>query len=231
MSSDLSSKSGIDPNTLKLTVQKKAKIGSKTDLVRVAAPKAVQILYNIISIGPRVILRSAFQILRANTVTRVLSAVVLVAIDTIGLVRKRISLKQYIINLVLAIMLLVGGTVGWNLGSLVVVAVLLENVILGVIGGLAGAGVFGAAFAMGWDKLVRLFVQDDTADMLDICNRVFSDITYENSLSTEEIAEAKEMIILNAALLSEMYSQKDREGFARNIIGPPVAEIVKRRSI
>ena len=201
-----------------LCLKKKSKVASTSDLARIVAPKAVQFIYNFISIGPRVILRSAFQLLRANIVTRVLSALVLIAFDTVSLIRKRISLKQYIINLVLAAMLLIGGTAGWMLGHEVVAFVLLENVVIGFIAGLAGAGVLGAGLAMGWERLVSIFVKDDTQDMLDICSRVFCDMAKEYQLNDEEIERIKEHIEIDAQVLSNMFAQKDREGFARELI-------------
>lgn len=218
-----------NPETFTLTLDKKAKISSKGDLAKLVAPKAVQILYNILSIGPRVVLRSAFQILRANTITRILSAVVLISIDTVSLIRKRISLKQYIINLILAIMLLVGGTAGWILGN-EAVSILIENVILSFMAGLAGAGILGGVLAKGWEKISKKFATSDTEDMLNICSRVFADLGEEYTLSEEEVLEVKSMLKLKSKNLSEMFAQKDRPAYARSLLEPCVRSVKRRHA-
>jgi len=212
----------IQNTNLQLTVTKQPKITSINDLAKVAAPKGAQVLYNALRVGPRVILRSAFELLRANTITRVLSAVVLLSIDTIALARGRISKKQYVINLVLAIMLLVGGTAGWVLGSHIV-SLMLESMIIGLIAGLAGAGAIGALFAFGWEKFIKLVIKDDSDDMLDICNETFAKLAQERRMTLEEIDAAKEKIVITSAVLRRMFIQKNRAKFALNLIQPALS--------
>jgi len=209
----------LNPENLKLKMQKKSKINSTNDIARMAAPKAAQFFYNIVRVGPRVILRSAFELLRANTITRILSALVLVAIDTISLIRRRISFKQYVINLVLAVMLMVGGTAGWILGS-EVLGVFVENVVLSVFAGLVGAGILAMLLSIGWEKLVKLFFKDDTEDMLDICNKVFIDMANEYDLNEEQALEIKDKIKITAQTLQRMFAQKDRHNYARKMFKP-----------
>ncbi|MCL1997452.1 MAG: hypothetical protein FWG65_01645 [Turicibacter sp.] len=215
-------------NSRLLEVAKKSKISSTNDLARVVAPKLTQFLYNILRVGPRVILRSAFELLRANTITRVLSAIVLILIDTISLIKGRISFKQYVINLVLAFMLMIGGTVGWVLGGHIVSLVILENVVIGIVAGLIGAGALGAFFALAWDRFVKKFIRDDTRCMLDICNAVFAELIDRHELTEQEIALAKERINITSAFLVDMYAQRTqecREEFALELIEPTVLEI------
>jgi len=201
-----------------LSIQKSSKFVNTSDIAKMAAPKAAQFLYNMLRVGPRVILRSAFELLRANTITRLLSAIVLISFDTVSLIRKRISVKQYIINLGLALLLLVGGTAGWVLGNDVLGAVILENVMLGMVAGLIGAGLFGGLTGLAWDKIIHLFLKDDTEDMLDICNKVFDRYTAENQLTEEEITQAEEQIIITRNDLRLMYAQPDREAYAQELI-------------
>ena len=214
----------------RLSVQKKAKLANPGDIARLAAPKAAQVLYNILSMGPRVILRSAFELLRANMVTRILSAVILISFDTFSLLRGRISWKQYVINLVLALLLLVGGTAGWVIGNDVIGAVLLENMVLGIIAGVVGAGLVGGLLGAAWEYGVKLFLSDDSEDMLEICTCVFAELCEKCSLNTSETTEAKLLLHLDARLMSEMFSQKDRDAFARRLIEPCVEEVIRRRS-
>ena len=202
-----------------LTIHKtKLSLATPTDIARLTAPKAAQFLYNILRVGPRVILRSAFELLRANTITRVLSAIILLFFDTINLARGRISFKQYIINLTLALLLLVGGTAGWELGNNAVSLILIENMVIGIVAGLIGAGILGALLAVSWDKIVKRFIRDDEADMMFICNQIFDSIIKSDNLTREQAKEAAQKIKITPHLLRLMFAEKDREQFARRII-------------
>jgi len=228
-------KNQIDMPTPKLSTinfevqKKKSKIGSPQDLARMAAPKTAQVLYNALRVGPRVIFRSAFELLRANTVTRFISAIVLLSIDTFSLIRGRISKKQYIINVSLALMLLVGGTAGWILGNHVISLVILENVILGILAGLVGAGVFGAAIGIFGERAVGRFVKDDTADMLDIINQDFVTLANDYLLNEKEIDDAKSLIEISKQHIKDMFIATDRLRFAQDIIEPYLVDVIKQR--
>lgn len=217
----------IDYNKFKLNIKKKSKVGSKEDLAKMAAPKAAQVLYNIVTIGPRLIMRSAFQLLRANIITRIISAVVLVSIDTFLFVRKQISPKQYVINVAMAALLLVGGTAGWyggqNMGY-----VLFENAVIGIIAGVIGAGVLGFALSSVFEKIIGKFVKDDTKDMLEICNDVFCELAIKYQLTEEQAQKATETILLDGATVRKMYAAKDKKAIACQFIEPCLQEISKK---
>jgi len=206
---------------LKLTITKKKQMSNAEDVAKVAASQGVQILYNALRIGPRLILRSAIELLRANMITRVLSAVVLLTVDTVSLVRGKISKKQYAINVTLAFVLLVGGTAGWTLGG-DIIGIFIESAVMGIIASLIGAGVVGALFAIVWEKLVGLFIQGDVADMLDICNATFARLAEENKLNHAEIENVKTELIIDNAMLGNMFTQKNRADFAQAFIQPVV---------
>ena len=213
----------------KLTPAKKKKIGNASDIARLAAPKAAQVLYNAVRIGPRLILRSTFELLRANVITRVLSAVVLLAIDSVSLAKRRISKKQFVINVILALMLLVGGTAGWYLGNNIVSWMLIENIVIGIVAGIIGAGVLGAVLGIVWEKIVGLFVKDDMCDMIGICNEVFAALTKDYLFNESEARRAVESIVINARVAQDMYAQKDKAAFAADIIRPRLDEIINTR--
>jgi len=215
----------IDYKKYKLNVKKKSKVGSKEDLVKMAAPKAAQVLYNIVTIGPRLILRSAFQLLRANIITRILSAIVLVSIDTYLFVRKRISLKQYLINVALAALLLVGGTAGWYAGQNVGY-ILFQNAVIGIIAGVIGAGVLGFGFGAVFEKIIGKFVKDDTADMLEICNGVFCNLAEKYDLTEEQAEKVVEALQLDPPTIRKMYASPDKTTFACELIEPCLKEII-----
>jgi hypothetical protein len=215
--------------SLRLTVKKKKKLGNVRDIAKMAAPITASMAYNAIRVGPRLILRSAFELLRANIITRVLSAIVLLSIDTVSFIRKRISLKQYVIDVTLAVMLVVGGTAGWALGSRVG-AIMLENMILLLIAGMIGAGVLGALLGAVANRIIGLFVQDDNADMLVICNKVYDGLTEEYALSEPEISEVTEQIYICDKMLKDMFCERNREQFARAYIQPYCEEAVSQRT-
>jgi len=219
----------VDYSKLKLCVRKKSKAGSTSDIARMAAPKAAQVLYNALRVGPRLILRSAFELLRANMITRLLSAVVLLSIDTVAFVRKRIFKKQYAINVTLALMLLVGGTAGWYLGNNVIALVIAENVALSIVAGIVGAGILGVTLGNVTEKILGVFIKDDTADMLDVCNQVFCELAAQHCLSEEEAHEAIDVINISNATIKNMYASPDKEAFACGLIEPHLQEISKQR--
>jgi len=219
----------ICESSLELVIQKKT-IGSANELARMAAPKTAQILYNAIRVGPRLILRSAFELLRANMITRVISVAVLLVIDKFSLITGRISVKQFIINITLALMLLVGGTAGWMLGSHAL-GLIVESLILGIIAGIAGAGILSAVLSFIVNKIIHLFVQDDTEDMLDIYSQCFAALAKEHQLNSAEIDAAISNIAMSQEMVRDIFTQKtDRPAHARTIIEPKVIAIAARRT-
>jgi hypothetical protein len=218
-----------DSCALRLTVKKKNS-GGLSGIIKIAAPKTASMAYNALRVGPRLILRSAFELLRANIITRVLSAVVLLSIDTVSFIRKRISLKQYAIDVTLAVMLVVGGTLGWSLGSRAG-GILLENAILLLLAGMVGAGVLGAVLGAIAGKIIGLFVQDDNADMLVICNKVYDGLAEEYTLTDEELENVTDSVYICDKMLKDMFCQKDRESFARAYIEPFCEEAAERREL
>jgi len=97
------------PKTLAEKVKQKG-------ISKLVFPKASQILTNVIQLGPRVVLRSATQLLRVNPLTRIVSVTSLTFIDIFLLVKKRISLHQFFINLTYSLTMFAGSTIGWYTG-------------------------------------------------------------------------------------------------------------------
>jgi len=215
----------IDYTQYQLTVKKQSKLSSKEDIAKLAAPKLAQVVFNILQIGPRIILRSAYMILRANIITRIISAVVLMVFDSISFARKRISLRQYFINVTLALMLLFGGTAGWYAGEYFVAWVLIENAVLTIIICIIGAGLFGWAAGFVTEKIINRFFKDDSHDMLVICNNVFCELATEYNLSPEQAEEAAESILINKSVVRAMYAAKDKNAFAHGLIEPSLKKI------
>lgn len=85
-------------------------------LAKLVLPKVSKILTNVVQLGPRVVLRSATQLLRVNPLTRIASVTSLTLVDVYLLTRKRISNHQFVINLVYSLSMFVGSTIGWYTG-------------------------------------------------------------------------------------------------------------------
>jgi len=202
-----------------LKMKKKSKLASKDDVAKMAGSKAIQVLFNFISIGPRIILRSAFQLLRANIITRLLSVIFLVVVDAISLVKGRISRKQFAINVGMALMLLVGGTAGWNFGT-AAIQIVVENVILGLFGGILGAGIFGAVLGTIWEKVVGKFVTDDAQEMLCILNQEFNEMVCEYNVDGATAEQLVEEIEIDVKTLRAIFSSKSRNKTCREVLCP-----------
>jgi len=219
----------ICESSLELVIQKK-KIGGAGELARMAAPKTAQLLYNAIRVGPRLILRSAFELLRANMITRVISVAVLLVIDKFSLITGRISVKQFIINVVMALMLLVGGTAGWMLGSHVL-SLIVESLILSIIAGIVGAGILSAALSFLVNKIIHLFVKDDTEDMLDIYSQCFAALAKKHELNNAEIDVAINSISMSQDMVRDIFTCKtSRATFAQDKIESIVIATAERRT-
>ena len=208
--------SQLDSSRIKLRKYSK-KVGSTGDIVKMAAPKTASFIYNALRVGPRLILRSAFELFRANNVTRVLSALILISFDTFSLAKGRISKKQFVINVVLALMMLVGGTAGWVLGT-EILSLLIENAVLSILAGLIGAGVLGTALGMLWDKIIHIFWRDDTEEMLEILNHEFLRLCHHHGLNQDEAEDLSQKIIVKDQLIKDIYAQADRHGFASSVL-------------
>jgi len=98
------------PQSIKEKLQQKG-------LIKVILPKASQVITNFLQLGPRVIMRSAIHLVRVNPLTRLISVLSLVVIDTVLYFRKRISRTQLIINLIFSASMLIGSTLGWYAGQ------------------------------------------------------------------------------------------------------------------
>ena len=214
----------VDYTQYQLTVQKQSKLSSKEDIAKLAAPKVAQVLFNIMHIGPRIILRSAYMILRANIITRIISAVVLMVFDTVLFFRKRISMRQYLINVSLALMLLFGGTAGWYAGEYFVAWVLIENTVLTIIICIIGAGLLGWVAGFVTEKVINRFFKDDSHDMLAIANEVFCELAQEHELTEEQTKTACDKVLITKSTVRSMYATRDKRAFAKELIEPCIIE-------
>ena len=196
---------------------KKSKIGNKEELAKITASKLAPMFFNIIQLGPRMILRGVFNLMRANIVTRLISVVVLLVFDIYNLAKHKMSKNQFIINVILALSLLIGGTIGWT-GGQYAVNVVIENITLAILGGVIGAGVLGGLFGGLVEKIIHRFIKSDFHEMLQIYNKEFVNLCKEYNINRFELASLLEMITITPYDLKTLFLREDRESYAYNYL-------------
>jgi len=189
-------------------------------LVKLVVPKLASMVMNLIAIGPRVILRSAFQLLRTNIWTRLVSTLILVSFDLFNYARKKISTKQLIINIVLSLTLLTTGTAGWMFGTNSVLGIAAENTLIWILAGLAGAGLISAVADTICRKVLGLFLKSDVEDMLDFINNEFELMSEENGLSAAQMDELAKLVKIDNKICVNCFAKSNKKKYAREILGP-----------
>ena len=212
------------PNTRRIQLAKK-KAGllakfNKGNMVKLVFPKVATMAINLVRIGPRVILRSTFQILRTNIWTRLISTVLLVSIDFISFFRKKISKKQLVINLILSATLLAGGTAGWFFGTNSVLAIVAENTVIWIIAGIAGAGILSAVLDKLCRKVLGRFLKSDVEDMMDMINEEFESMVAERALDDKEAEAIAKAIHISEQVCLSCFCKKDRKKHVRDVLVP-----------
>ena len=124
--------------------------------------------------------------------------------------RKRISKVQFTKNVILSALLVLSGTLGWEIGTYWLSVELASIVVVEVIVGIIGAGTL--SFLTNWIacKIADKFVKSDADQMLDIIDTQISD------LPKEEQELIREHITLSC--LKKMYASNDREAYGLEII-------------
>jgi len=193
----------------------------KTDnLFKLVFPKVATMMLNVMRIGPRVILRSAFQLLRTNSWTRLLSTVLLVFLDFYSFFKGRISRKQLFINLILSFSLLIGGTAGWVVGTNGALLIVAENTLLFIVAGLIGAGAFSALLDRISKWVMSFFLSNDVEDMLDVINDEFFQMVNEHQLSHKQVDEVVKVIEIDEEICLACFTRSDRRAYVRKILTP-----------
>jgi hypothetical protein len=192
----------------------------KGNIVKLILPKVATMGINLISIGPRVILRSAFQIMRTNIWTRIISTLVIVSFDLYNFAKKKISKKQLAINLILSATLLIGGTTGWIFGTNSVTGIVAENTVLWIVAGLIGAGALSSISNSIGKKLLEKFVKSDVEDMIDLINEEFECIAKEYNLDNNKVDKIAEEIHIDHKICLDCFCKRDRKKYIREILCP-----------
>ena len=207
---------------IKLAKKKNGLLGkfNKGNLAKLIFPKLATIAINLVSIGPRVILRYTFQILRTNIWTRLISTALLMSFDVYSFVRKKISVRQLVINLILSLTLLIGGSTGWMLGTNSISAIVAENTVIWIVAGLAGAGIFSSVFDIICRKILGRFLKSDTEAMVDIINEEFECMVEEYALDEEQADTIACKVHVDDKICLNCFCKGDKKKYIREILTP-----------
>jgi len=178
-------------------------------VVKLVAPKVVTASTNVVRMGPRIIFRSTVELMRANLITRILSCVTLLVIDLVDFARHRISKVQFIKNVILSALLVVSGTVGWNLGSQWIVLEFFGGFV-DIAGGIIGAGIMSFLSNLMLDKASGRLIETDAQKMWKILD------PFIDKLPAADQAHVRDHV--TATCLKEMYASEDRDAFAIDLI-------------
>ena len=190
--------------TIKKFIQKK-----KDSVVKLIAPKMVTAFANIFRLGPRMIFRSTVELMRANLLTRILSCITLLIVDIYDLAKKRISVPQFIKNVVLSALLVVSGTVGWAFGSRWIVLEFFGGFV-DIVGGIIGAGILSLLSNFILDKACGKLIESDANQMWKILRPHLS------ALPPDEQESIRDRI--TTAALKKMYASPDRNAHAAELV-------------
>ena len=189
---------------------KKVIITKKDTAAKLIAPKVLTAFTNLIRMGPRIVLRSTVELLKANLITRIIGCLSLLVIDLIDLFRKRISRVQFVKNILLSALLVLSGTLGWELGTRWLSVELAAIVAVEVVVGLIGAGIL--SFSTNWIacKVADKYVKSDADQMWEILDPFIIE------LPENEQEFIRENITL--ACLKKMYASEDKGAFGAELI-------------
>jgi hypothetical protein len=176
------------------------KIKDLDKATRLIMPKIVKIFLNTVSMGPRMLIRSAVSLLRANLVTRIISSASLLVLDIVDLKRGRISKPQFVRNVLMSMMLVVSGTFGWYIGAAWFVLEFLGAGVAEIIGGLIGTGIMVGVFGKVFDWVGDKF---HTSDQVKMKNLIYICCSGWGSEDVEKIVKG-----VTASELKKVYACK-----------------------
>ena len=172
--------------------------------------------FNVIASGSGVIVRSAVQLLKANLITRIISAVLLLLLDITDLYRNRISIPQFIRNALFSVLLVVVGAIGWEWGSAWIALEFLGNAVE-VLGGIIGSGLAIGVVNKPFEKVCEKAVKSDSYQMMEIINPLLANL---HSDDRKEILKR-----ITPSVLKAMYASDDRKEFVVNLVRQEWMEI------
>ena len=194
---------------------------SKKDIIRkkfqfkLIVPKITTVLINLVQLGPRVILRSSMQLLRANIWIRLVSTAMMLIVDVARYAGGHTSKRQFIIDISLSLSLLAGGTLGWYAGTGAVIA---ENTAIWVLAGVIGSGTLGALSEKITKMFLTKYITTDVAIIMEIFNKEFDQLAQD--LNEEQKIDIAKKIHINTKICMLCFKSKDREKYSKEFLEP-----------
>lgn len=221
---------------LSKTALSRAMIPTSKAIVNALGTKAAQVFVNAfrpagMAIYGAAAKQAAQKLLRGNTITAAVSLVVFSVPDIVDAFRGRISVKQLIKNTATATGGIAGAAGGAWVGAAAGSAILPGpgTAIGGFLGGLVG----GLGLSIGVGALADLIAEDDANEMIEIISSEYARLAEEYLLSAEEGERVSVLLQrkITGAFLKELFSSKNRELKAAELIEPMIAEEAANREI
>jgi len=131
-----------------------------------------------------------------------------------------------------------GGSGGWWAGAAGGAAVgsavpIIGTAVGGFIGGLLGSIAGSTAASKVASSVLDEFIEDDAKKMLAIVEEIFGDLSFDYLLNEGEAKEAIDEFQKNDIqnFLRNMYASDSRKKFAKKMLTPIIAEVVKKREV
>lgn len=210
-----------------------ALITPSIELVKLLPSSVRHSLVNSLNEGPLIYGGAAnnnlAKLVRGNIISAGAIVLVMSATDIVDFFNNRISAKQMFKNITTIASGIGGGYVGSAVGGAIgtVLAPGIGTKVGAIAGGLLGSTVAGETA----NSLLSTMIEDDVAEMLRIINERFVPLVREYMLSEEEmeivVDELKYELSHNKLL--DMFSSKDREAFADDLLTEVIEKTVKWR--
>lgn len=210
-----------------------ALVGGSEAIIEMIGPKASAVLINAFRDGSNIYgaaaMKSAAKLLRGNVMTAGVTVVVLSSFDVANIFRGRISGKQMFKNITNTTSSVVGGTAGWIGGAAIGSAIFPG--IGTMLGGLIGSVGLGGAANKASDAILGEFIEDDADEMVRIIEKQFGELAKDYLLSQKEAEKVIDNLksVLDGKKLKDMYSNKNRKEYAKNLLIPLIEKEISRR--
>jgi len=178
------------------------------------------------------------KLLRGNLVTGVVTTIVISSVDFSRMFQGKISGAQLFKSVTTTASSVAGGSGGMWAGAVGGAAVgsavpIIGTAVGGFIGGLLGSIVGGTAASKVASSVLDEFIEDDAKKMLVIVEKIFGDLSFDYLLNEGEAKEAIDEFQKNDIqdFLRNMYASDSRKKFAKKMLTPIIAEVVKKREV
>ena len=218
-------------------------VNSTQKIVEILGPKASTTLINSMRSGTNIYgaaaLNSTAKLLRGNIITGIASTIILSSADIVNIFRGKISSKQLFKNVTTTVVSVAGGNAGWTTGATIGATVgstipIVGTAVGATVGGILGSFAGSTVSAKAASTVLDSFIEDDAECMLRIIENVFQKMAVDYLLNKNEVENIVNILqyTLNINILRDMFSCKNQNEYAENLLREIVeTEVKKRKSI